>query len=108
MKTNGQYFAKRMFDTLVEEGLSSIKAAYVRDRIVETAEAKGWPDVSHNARAKLSRFSADMQSAFVDDDGVAILHTGVPKAHQPLVVIADFGRPKAPQQITRTIIRRAA
>lgn len=107
MKTDGQLFADRMLATLVEEGLNPLKAAYVRDRIIETAEAKGWPNVSIDARARLSRFSVDMQSVFVDDDGIATLHTGIAREHQPLVRIESFGRPqRAP--VIRTIIQKAA
>ena len=54
MKTDGQHFANRMQATLEEAGLHPIKAAYVRDRIIETAEAKGWPEVSRDARARIS------------------------------------------------------
>ena len=108
MKTDGQYFAERMQASLEEEGLHPIKAAYVRDQIIATAEAKGWPNVSNNARARISRFSVDMQSAFVDDDGVAVLHTGIHRAHQPLVKIDNFGPPKARQVIVKTIVRKAA
>lgn len=108
MKTDGQHFANRMQATLEEAGLHPIKAAYVRDRIIETAEAKGWPEVSRDARARISCFSVQMQSVFVDDDGIAVLHTGINRAHQPLLKVENFGRPQAPRQIVRTIVRRAA
>ena len=108
MKTDGQYFANRMQETLEEAGLHPIKAAYVRDRIIETAEAKGWPEVSSDARAKISCFSIEMQSVFVDDGGFATLHTGISPAHQPLIKVENFGRPSAPRPIVRTVVRRAA
>jgi hypothetical protein len=108
MKTDGQYFAARMQQTLEEEGLHPIKAAYVRDRIIETAEAKGWPEVSLNARARISKFSVEMQSVFVDDEGMAVLHTGIGRTHQPLVKIENFGQPRQQRQIVRKVVQRAA
>lgn len=112
MKTDGQLFAARIKESLIEEGLLPEKAEIVKDLIIGTAEAKGWPDVSLNVRARLSRFSVEMQSVFVDDDGVAMLHTGIPAAHQPLVKITNFGPPKTrsrkPRTIVKTTILRAA
>lgn len=92
MKTDGEHFAQRMLQDLLDEGLTHMKARIARDEIVRTAEAKGWPEVNFRARAKVCRFSADMQSVFVDDDGIAILHTGIRREFQPIVQVPRFGQ----------------
>lgn len=107
MRTNTNHFARRMLETLIEEGLTPEKAEIVRDEILKTAELKGWPMASSRARAKVSKFSPEMQSVYVDDDGLAVLHTGIPREHQPIIAIKNFGPPpKRMIRIQTQIVRR--
>lgn len=101
MRTNTNHFSRRMLETLIEEGLTPEKAEIVRDEILKTAEMKGWPMASARARAKVSKFSPEMQSVYVDDDGLAVLHTGIPREHQPIIVISGFGPPPARRKIIK-------
>ena len=94
MRTDSKFFAERVLNDLLAEGMTPMKARIARDEVIRTAEAKNWPTLSHKARAKISRFSAEMQSIFVDDEGFAMLHTGIRREFQPIVEIQNFGQPR--------------
>lgn len=94
MRTDSKFFAERVLNDLLAEGMTPMKARIARDEVIRTAEAKNWPTLSYKARAKVSRFSAEMQSIFVDDEGFAMLHTGIRREFQPIVEIQNFGQPR--------------
>lgn len=91
MRTDTEYFRAKMELDLRESGVTGPKARLAANAIVETAELRNWPEVSSSARARVCAFSADMQSVFVDDEGLAVLHTGIKREHQPILPSA-FGR----------------
>ena len=71
MRTDTKTFADRMFRDLRKEGLTSRKARAGARLLVDRAEIFGYPEIADTARARVSMDSAEIQSLYVDDAGIA-------------------------------------
>lgn len=85
MRTNTKTFAKRIFRDLRAEGLSSVKAKAARGAILYAASQFGFPDLSDTARARVSMDSVEVQTVYIDDEGIARFVCELAPAHQPLI-----------------------
>lgn len=85
MRTNTKTFAKRIFRDLRAEGLSSVKAKAARGAILYAASQFGFPELSDTARARVSMDSLEVQSVYIDDQGIARFVCELAPAHQPLI-----------------------
>lgn len=85
MHTNTKTFAKRIFRDLRAEGLSSVKAKAARGAILYAVSEFGFPDLSDTARARVSMDSVEVQTVYIDDEGIARFVCELAPAHQPLI-----------------------
>lgn len=85
MRTNTKTFANRVFRDLRAEGLSSVKAKAARGAIVYAASQFGFPELSDTARARVSMDSVEVQTVYIDDEGIARFVCELAPAHQPLI-----------------------